>query len=388
MASLPENIESAVRSVFEKNFRDRGEIGSGVALWRGGEELISLTGGFTNKDQTHPWDERTLVPVWSATKGPSAVSCLLALEEADLSLLSPVAEAWPEFAARGKAQITFAQVLSHTCGLHALEERPPILDYPAVIRALEQQAPAFPPGTNQGYQARTFGFLLDEIVRRLTKATSLGQYFRQKIGDPMGLDFWIGLPPRENDRVATLYPGRMRAGAAVDDFGRAFAKADSPTRRSMQSPEGLNAVHDFNRPETWALGFPAMGGIGSARALAQFYSMLANGGMWKGIQLVSLAVVEKLSAPLSQQVDLVLCHPMAFSAGMMMDPVDPQTGLKLRTLMGPSGKAFGHAGAGGSLAFADPERGLGFAYVMNQMELGVLPSEKAQDLVRALDGLA
>jgi CubicO group peptidase (beta-lactamase class C family) len=201
----------------------------------------------------------------------------------------------------------------------------------------------------------------------------------------MDLDFWIGLPKEHLPRVATLYPGKMRAGAAQDAFLRAFTSKGSPTQRAFASPSGLGGVQDMNHPDTLARGYPSMGGVGSARALAAFYAMLANGGAWNGRKFVSDAVLQALRTTQSQQEDAVLCAPVAFSAGMMRDPVDA-TGDKLRKHFGSGTSAFGHPGAGGSLAFADPERGFSFAYVMNQMEVGALPGEKTLALVEAVDG--
>ena len=385
MADLSGTALERLKEAFARNFQERGEIGAGVSVWQGEREIANLAGGQMERDGSRPWTADTLVPVWSATKGPSAVTCLLALEAAGLELNAPVAELWPEFAQGGKDGVQFAHVLSHTAGLFALDQSSSSLDYASVIRAIEHQELPFPAGSQQGYHARTFGFLLDEIVRRASGAASLGAYFRQRLGDPMALEFWIGLPADQERRVATLYPGKMRAGAPMTPFMAAFNDRNSPTRRAFQSPGGLHAVHEMNLPTTWALGLPAMGGIGTARALAQFYAMLASGGQWQGRTLVSPAVLQSLQKPLSQAQDLVLCTEMAFSAGMMKDPCDA-AGHKLRQTLGPSTQAFGHAGAGGSLAFADPERGLGFAYVMNQMELGVLPNEKALSLVEALAG--
>ena len=385
MSDLPGTAGALLSQAFELNFQERGEIGASVAVWQGGREVFSLAGGLTEREGPQPWTAETLVPVWSATKGPAAVTCLLALEAAGLDLSTPVAELWPAFAEGGKERVQFAHVLSHTAGLFALDQPASSLDYASVIRALERQPLPFPAGTRQGYHARTFGFLLDEIVRRATGAASLGAYFRQRIGDPMALEFWIGLPAEQEHRVATLYPGKMRAGSPISAFMKAFNDRESPTRRAFQSPGDLHAIHEMNSPKTWALGLPAMGGIGTARALAQFYAMLAGGGQWQGRTLVSASLLQALQKALSQAEDLVLCTEMAFSAGMMKDPSDA-SGHKLRRTLGPSPSAFGHAGAGGSLAFADPDRGLGFAYVMNQMELGVLPNEKALSLVQALEG--
>lgn len=376
-------IADTMQTVFDRNFRERGEIGASVSLWEGEKEVVCLSGGHADREKTRAWTADTLVPVWSATKGPASVSCLLALEQAELTLENRVADVWPEFAQAGKAVVTFAQLLSHTGGLCALDEKVSTYDYPAVIRALERQAPIFPPGSQVAYHARTFGFLLEEIVRRITGKASLGEYFHERIGAPMNLNFWIGLPPEQFPRVAVLYPGKLSAGGLQDSFVQAMNTRGSLTQRVFASPAGLHSVQEMNNPEAWKLGLASMGGVGSARALAQFYAMLANGGVWQGQKLVSEAILGEFTRTLTQGDDPVVCTPMAFAAGMMRDPVDDD-GEKVRRLFGSSMKAFGHPGAGGSLAFADPERGIGFAYVMNQMELGVLPTAKAVDVVGVL----
>lgn len=384
MSGLSSTALEAVQSWFHDNFTQRGELGASVSIWRDGVEVLTLAHGWMTRERDREWTQDTLVPVWSATKGPAAVACLLALHEAGLSLDAPVCQAWPEFSGHGKEQITFAHVLSHRAGLPALDEKAPISDYHAVIRAIESQSPLFPPGETQAYHARTFGFLLDEVVRRITGAASLGRYFDHRLGRPLGLEFWIGLPQELVSRVATLYPGKINLGMGDQAFLKAFTTPGSLTQRTFASPTGLNAVQDFNRPETWAAGHPAMGGVGSARGLGRFYALLANGGKMNGIQIIPTWVMQALQTPLGQAEDAVLCVPTAFSAGMMMDPVDLDTGEKQRQLFGPGKGAFGHPGAGGSHAFADPDSGLAFAYVMNQMETGVLPGEKSLGLVRAL----
>lgn len=325
----------------------------------------------------------TLAPVFSATKAPTALCALLALDNARLPLEAPVAEAWPEFATAGKASVTFAQVLSHTAGLGALDAPPPIDDYAAVIRALEQQAPLWPPGTAQGYHARTFGFLLDEIVRRLTGATSLGEFFHVTLAQPLRLDFWIGLPDSETVRVAEVLPGRLRADATTQAFVKAWSDPTSLTRRTFTSPRGYNSPAEYNLPAFRAAGFAGLGGVASARGLAGFHALLAAGGLHQGTRLIPEGVLRQLETPLSQADDLVLLAPAAFAAGVMKDPLDAQ-GLKQRRHFGPSLRAFGHPGAGGCLGFADPEHGLAFAYVMNRLEPGALPGAKPLALVEAL----
>ncbi len=379
----------AVRVWFEESFRTRCELGASVSIWQHGEEVLNLANGHCDRAHTKGWDADTLVPVWSATKGPAAVCCLLALEKAGLPLDCPVSEVWPEFVGGGKSNVAFIHLLSHTAGLCALDERTPIDNYDAVVGALERQRPLWEPGMRQGYHARTFGFLLDEVVRRLAETESLGEYFREVFGSPMALDFWIGLPSAQWERVSPVYPGRISISNSDQPFIKAFNTAGSLTQRTFTSPFGLNAVSDFNQSEMWARGYASMGGVGSARGLAQFYSMLAQGGRWNGTQIIPESIVRRLEQTHTQGNDAVLLAPIAFSAGMMQDPLneDPESeGGKLRQLYGPSRRAFGHPGAGGSLAFADPENGIAFAYVMNQMEVGALPGERVQGLVRALYG--
>ncbi|QIF04912.1 serine hydrolase domain-containing protein [Roseimicrobium sp. ORNL1] len=378
------HLRQALADAFEANFRERGEIGASVSVFIEGEEVVHLSEGYTTRERIEPWTGDTMVPVWSATKGAAAVTCLVALEEAGMALEAKVKDIWPEFAGGGKQEVTLRQLLSHTAGLSVLDEVVPIHDYAAVIAAIEKQPPLFPPGTQQGYHARTFGFLLDELVRRLTGASSLGAYFHERFREPMGIDFWIGLPEELMSRVATLYPGKLRADMGKDPFFKAFNTRGSVTARTFTSPTGLGAVQEMNRHEALAPGYASMGGVGSARGLASFYAMLADGGVWKGTRYVSDAVLALLETTISQQEDAVLHAPMAFAAGVMKDAVS-EAGEKLRHIYGAGRRAFGHPGAGGSLAFADPERKLSFAYVMNQMELGALPGEKTLSLVAALN---
>jgi CubicO group peptidase (beta-lactamase class C family) len=383
MSFLSSAKQAAISEWFEGNFRERGELGAGVSIWERGVEVVSLAAGYCDRNQTRSWTVETLAPVWSATKGPAAVCALLALHEAGVALTRPVADLWPEFAGAGKEAVTFAQLLSHQAGLCALDEKVPIDDYEGVIEALERQAPLWEPGTRHGYHARTFGFLVEEVVRRASGADSLKAYFEDRLREEMDLEFWIGLPREQWARVAVLYPGRMGQGPREQAFLQAFNSPDSLTRRTFVSPAGLNAVADFNQPATWERGFASMGGVGSARGLGRFYAMLAQGGEWQGRELVPEPVVRQLSVALTNGPDEVLQTDTAFAAGVMKDPVGA-TGEKLRRHFGASLTAFGHPGAGGSLAFADPENGIAFAYVMNQMELGALPGEKSIGLVERL----
>jgi CubicO group peptidase (beta-lactamase class C family) len=302
------------------------------------------------------------------------------MQEHGLHLETCVAEIWPEFAAEGKARVTLGQALSHQSGVPVLDQKASVFDHPAVAQAIAAQAPHWTPGEGHGYGPRVFGFLLDEIVRRIT-GTPLSEYWRATFAEPLGLDFWMGIPPEVQDRVASVFPAKTAPPS--DRFYTAFATPGSFTIRAFGSPAGLHGVATLNTPEARAASFPGFGGIGTAGALAKFYAMLAGGGTLEGRRFFEPWTLDWMSTTLAQGDDRVLLMDTAFSAGFMRDPVG-SGGEKLRSYYGPSLRAFGHPGAGGSIAFADPENRMAFAYVMNQMEPGVLPGPKSLRLVEAL----
>jgi CubicO group peptidase (beta-lactamase class C family) len=372
----------ALTFVFEGNFLERGELGASVAVWREGREAFELGAGFQEPERVHPWKRDTLVLVWSATKGPAAACLLHALAAAKVELCTPVAKVWPAFAAAGKSAVTLRMLLQHEAGLCALDQPPPVEDREAVVEALARQSPAWEPGTAHGYHPRTFGFLLDELLRRLGAAASLGEYWRRVFADPLGLEFWIGLPGELLPRVAPVFSPRAMLPKG-DRFFAAFMTRGSLTARSFASPKGLHSASAMNAPEARVASHPGFGGIGTASALAKFYAMLACGGTWEGRRYLDPLTMEHIRRGGVQGHDRVLLMETAFSCGFMRDPVSA-CGMKTRATFGPGLSAFGHPGAGGSVAFADPERGLGFAYVMNQMEPGVLPNQRAASLIEAL----
>jgi CubicO group peptidase (beta-lactamase class C family) len=375
----------AAEEAFRRNFEKGREIGAALCVFEGGKEVLSLHGGFCDAARQHLWSESTIVLVWSATKAPASACALHAIHEAGLDLKTPVAEIWPEFAQSSKDRLTFGHVMTHSTGLCALDDSAAhLLDRDSVVRAIEHQRPQLPPEAGPAYAPRVFGFLLDEIVRRLAVGESLRARWRRVFAEPLGLDFWIGLPESEHHRVATMLAPKPGPPAKDDElFLKAFTDSTSLTRRAFGSPAGLSATSTMNAAEVRSTSLPAMGGIGSAQALAKFFAMLANGGAWQGQQFLAPEILDWITAPAVQGFDPVLQREMAFAAGFTRDPVD-DAGKKTRSMLGPSTSAFGHAGAGGSLAFADPERDLAFAYVMNQMELGVLPHDRCQSLVKAL----
>ncbi len=399
--------------------------------------IIDLYGGFCDSAREKSWTADSVVLVWSATKGIGSACLLHALQQRKIELNRPVAEFWPEFGTADKDKITLGQLLSHQAGLCALDQRVDVLDYDGVIRALEAQAPLWPPGTGHGYHARTFGFLLDELMRRVTGKT-LSDYWQQNFARPLGLDFWIGLPEEQNSRVATIYPAKSGPAAAGpepknrqsgSDFYRDLVTPGTLARKTFTSPYGLNVISKMNDPHIRAQPIVSFGGIGSASALAKFYSMLANGGELDGQTFFSPKTIEWMTTTSSDGIDRVFQIPTAFSAGFMKDSQEAavssaavaaysaeaaakagsakaasplsekgrigrlrqatasqgnRPSLVTPRLFGPSATSFGHPGAGGAHAFADPENKIAFAYVMNQMEQSLLPNEKSLRLVDAI----
>ncbi|MEM7386568.1 MAG: serine hydrolase domain-containing protein [Verrucomicrobiota bacterium] len=363
-----------LESVFQEHLDAGLEVGAAVSVWRGSEECLSLQGGFCDREGTTPWVAETLVPIWSATKGPAAATTLLVLEKAGLSPHDRVGRVWPAFDRSDKRALTFAHLLSHQAGLSALDGEVPVEDYEAVVAALEEQVPHWELGTGHGYHPRTGGYLLDEVVRLLA-GDRLGIVWHREIATPFDLDVWIGLPESEDHRVAPLFAAKgISVSSDEKPFFQAYADRESLTSRAFRSPAGLAAATSMNQPEARRFGYPGMGGLATASGLARFYALLASGKILKPETLREVRDFRQ------QGPDRTLRLETAFSLGFMIDPVDGQ-GRKRRRHFGPNTGAFGHPGAGGSFAFADPASGTGFAYTMNQMELCVLPGKRARALV-------
>src|SRR6267143_197010 len=395
-------LRQRLEPVFQGNFETFGELGAAISVWQNGKELIELHGGFRDARREQPWTEDTIVLIWSATKGIGSACLLHVLQEHKIDIERRVGEVWPEFAQAGKKTIALGQLLSHQAGLAALDRKVDLLDYAAVIDALAKQEPNWPPGTAHGYHARTFGFLVDELVRRISRI-KLAEYWRKTFAEPLGLDLWIGLPEKENARVATMYAARTgksrepKERQSGSDFYRDLTKPGTFARKVFTSPSGLHAVSEMNKPEIRARPIVSFSGIGSARSLAKFYAMLANGGSepdgpltesGHGRRFFSDQTLGWMKTTLIVGMDRVFQIPTAFSAGFMKGSRANLTGLtsqvSKRLLFGNSAAAFGHPGAGGSHAFADPENKISFAYMMNQMEQSVLPNEKSLRLLDAI----
>lgn len=368
-----------ITSLFNENFERFGELGAAVSVWQNAESTLELQGGFRDAKREIPWNSETIVLLWSATKGLGSACLLHVLQEHRIKLNRRVAEFWPEFAQGDKENITLSQLLSHQAGLCALDTPVEITDYAGVINALEKQQPLWLPGTAHGYHARTFGFLLDELIHRINGVMT-SQYWRTIFADPLKLDIWIGLPLSENARVAPSYAAKAGGEVSPPEFYRDLATSGTLARKTFASPRGLNSISSMNNENNRARPNVSIGGIGSATSLAKFYAMLANEGELDGRRFFTEDTIALMTNTLASGVDRVFQIPTAFSAGFMKDP----STVAARRMFGPSSLAFGHPGAGGIHAFADPENNIAFAYVMNQMEQSLLPNEKALRLVDAI----
>ena len=364
-----------VREAFEANFAEPGEIGAAVAAVIDGQPVVDLRGGLADARGNRAWEERTPVLVYSTTKGPAAVCALLLWDRGLLDIDAPVAGVWPEFAAAGKGAVTTRHLLTHQAGLPVFDE--PISfaechDPDLVATRLAAQAPHWEPGTAHGYHPLTWGWLVGEVVRRVA-GRSLGRVLAEEVAGPLGLDFWIGLPAERDAGVARLAAGRFDlTGSPPGDPALVFAASlldvTSLTFRAFANPPDQFDVESFNTPELRRAEWPAANGIGTARALARLYGELACD------RVLSAATLEEASRPQVSGPDRVLAIDTSFGLG-----------FSLHSAMSASeAGTFGHEGAGGSVAFADRSRGLGFAYVMNQLTASLGADRRSRRLVEAL----
>ena len=364
-----------VRTRFEQNFAERGEIGAAVAAYWQGEKVVDLWGGRRSPDDDAPWNEDTMVVVMSTTKGLAAMTLAVANARGWLDYDAPVSRYWPEFAQNGKADVTVRQLLAHEAGLVLLDEKLTIeklhdLDY--VARVLARQKPAWTPGTRHGYHTMTLGLYMQELIRRVDpQHRTLGRFFHEEIARPLDLEFYIGLPrdiPAE--RLATLKTmSWTRAFMALRNTPLVLLKKVlQPASLLRRSFVGLSL--DWNDRRSFDVEVPAGNGVGTARAIARAYSAHAEGGAELGITPMTFARVT-LPPKADPSPDIVIGLPAYFSLGFLRP--GPEVAF------GSTPRAFGAPGAGGSFAFADPDAHLGYAYVMNKLDFWLMddPREKA-----------
>jgi CubicO group peptidase (beta-lactamase class C family) len=363
-----------VDEAFRRNFDEHGEIGAAVCVMLDGRPVIDLWGGIADTESGRPWDRDTLTVVFSSTKGATAACVHRLVERGELDLDAPVANVWPEFAAQDKQAITLRQVLSHRAGVPVVEAKltnPEIFDWNPVVEAIAAQAPLWPPGSEHGYHARTFGWILGELLRR-TRGESAGRVFAREIAEPLGLDFFVGLPDRLEPRVARLVPPAPPDDPDQRALIERLLGPDTLLGRVLNGPGDLAYGDVWNTHAIHVAEMPSSNGIADARSLARLYAALI--GEVDHVRLLRPETLDAACVPHSEGRDRVIQIPTRIGLGFMLAPT-------VGTACGPA--SFGHPGAGGSLGFADPERGLAFGYAMNQMKLGMMGDERTIGLVGA-----
>ena len=375
-APLPPNVRGSVDPAFERvrqafvtNLAVGDDLGASVAVFRHGRCVVDLTGGETRKGAPYPHDALQLF--YSVTKGVTTFCLMHLATQGKLELDAPVTLYWPEFGQAGKERVTVRQLLSHQAGLCSIAQSVAMADlanWDRVVGLLAAQKPAWPPGTAHGYHALTFGFLAGELIRRIS-GKSVGTYLQEAFARPMGLELFIGLPLHLNDRVDMLFdaPANLALGRALAD---AAMNPRSLTHATFANPPIDTDI--FNDPAVWAIELPGANGIGSARSLAALYSTAVDGPL----RQISEETVNDFRRECVFGDDLVLTEqPTRFGAGFMLPcPRDPMLSLN----------SFGHNGRGGSLAFADPESGIAFAYVGNRLNHEPTPHTRLWRLLAAL----
>ncbi len=370
-----------VQEEFEENFRSRGELGAALHVTVDGRPVVDLWGGIADHRSARPWREDTLVILFSSTKGATALCAHVLAAQGRLDWERPVAAYWPEFARAGKERLPVRMLLTHEAGLAGIEKPLPgeaLLDWEAMTAALAEQAPLWPPGQGHGYHAITFGFLVGEVVRRISGLT-LGRFFRETISLPLDLDFWIGLPATEEHRVAFVRMPPLRTERT--EFQRAMMQRGTLTWKAFMNPPGFLAGGHANSARTHAAEIPSSNGISNARGLARLYTVLACGGTLNGRELVSSAELDKMITTAVEGPDRVLLAPTRFSFGFMKSGCGAGND---RAIFGPNPEAFGHVGAGGSFGMADPVARVAIGYVMNQLGHGVFLNDRGQRLIQAV----
>ena len=355
-----------VRQAFAANFAERGEIGASVAVVARGEPVVNLWAGWANPAKTQAWQQDTLTNVWSTTKAVTSLCAHLLIDRGELDPDAPVARYWPEFAQAGKGDIPVRWIMSHKSGLTGLVVPASVADYydwDKITDLLAQQEPLFPPGTATGYQAITFGYLVGEVIRRVT-GPSCGQLAAAEIAGPLGADFHLGLAEAELGRCAELQ-GVRPSDDEQAALAQAYANAHPAALAALLNPALTG--DEANSPEWRMAEIPAANGHATALALATIFGAVIGGGV------ISTRTLEAARAGEGRYTDLVLGFPLEFGLGLGLSGPEHH--------YGPNPAAFGHDGFGGSAVGADPEAGLAFAYVMNRMGMNLVDDPRKMALI-------
>jgi CubicO group peptidase (beta-lactamase class C family) len=377
-----------VRDAFAANFDERGEVGASFALYKDGRKVVDLWGGVADQESGRPWEEDTLQMVFSTTKGATAICTHLLAQRGVLDYDAPVAQYWPEFKANGKEDITLRSVMSHRAGLPAVDVQltpEELFAWDPIVEALAAQTPYWEHGAKHGYHAMTYGYLLGEVIRRVSGKT-VGRFLADEVTGPLGAEFYIGLPEALEPRVSTLIAMTLGMSSeqrdafkdidinSLPEEFRAIAAAFlDPDSLSLKALNITDPELDFNSRGMHAAEIPAANGICTARGAARMYA--ATIGEVDGVRLLDDATVAAANATQSQGADAILILDTHFGLGFMLSS-------ETVPMLGPT--SFGHDGAGGSLAFADPASGVAFAYVMNKMNAQITGDPRSLALTDAV----
>lgn len=373
----------AVAAEFERNFRDRGEVGASLCVSVAGKTVVDLWGGMARRRDEAPWKRDTLSIVYSCTKGMTALCAHILESRGKLDIEAPVAEYWPEFAKNGKERATVRMMLDHSVGLPAFKtplRADGCVDWSYMTEMLANEAPFWSPGSRSGYHMINFGWTVGEIVRRVS-GKSLGTFFRDEVAKPLGADFFIGAPEEIESRVSPISAYKPGANEQPSEFTQAIiTQPGSISSLSILNTGGFDA----NSRACHAAEIGGAGGISNARAMARIYSALACGGEIDGVRLVDKKQLQRMSEISSAtQCDATLLLPSRFSLGFMKSMDNRRRAFGDRDSAIFSSSAFGHVGAGGSVGFCDPQEGLAFGYTMNRMGPGIMLNGRGQSLVDA-----
>lgn len=373
----------AVRDAFANNFVQYEDVGAAFALYVRGEKVVDIWGGVANEAIGRPWQEDTLQLVFSTTKGVTAICAHLLAQRGELDLDAPVADYWPEFKANGKENIRVRWLLGHRAGLPALRDPitpAEVFDWDTITSRLAAEEPVWEPGTKHGYHALTYGWLVGEVIRRVS-GKSIGRFVADELAGPLGLDLFIGLPASEEPRVAPLIEMSFLAEAPAQDVLDGMPPemrrlVDAYTNPESLTQRALNVATpqlEYNSRELHAAELPAVNAIATARSLAKLYAACL--GEVDGVRLLNDETIAGATKEVSDGPDEVLITPTRFGSGFFLQS-------SFSPLFGPN--SFGHAGAGGSLAMADPDTGAGYAYVMNRMQPNLSNDPRTTGLTAAV----
>jgi CubicO group peptidase (beta-lactamase class C family) len=336
-----------------------------------GEPVVNLWAGWADPGRTREWQQDTLTNVWSTTKAMTSLCAHILMDRGELDPDAPVVRYWPEFAAGGKSEILVRQIMSHQSGLTGLLVPATVSDYydwDKTTSRLAAQEPLFPPGSTSGYQAITFGYLVGEVVRRIT-GQSCGKFFATEIAGPLGADFFIGLPRAELGRCSELQGVRPSEDEQAA-LARAYASADPAALAALLNP---SLTGDEANADAWRTAeIPAANGHGTALGLITVFGTLTDGSG----RLISAKTLEAARTSQGRHTDLVLGFPLEFGLGFGLSGPEGH--------YGPNPAAFGHDGFGGSAVSADPEAGVAFAYVMNRMGMNLVDDPRKMTLIDAV----